>query len=158
MSLQPKPAVLLSPRLIAAGRYQHAVNFVGKAIAATGEIQEVALQNADLCTPPRWLLSFDVRDVEGGGAWEVLWGCWRCTRGESKKVETIQQRVVNAFAGGAFDRFTPGLMLGNHCLVCGKGLTDTASKARRVGPECWGSGTLSVPGLFRAEAVDGVQL
>jgi uncharacterized protein (TIGR02996 family) len=42
-------------------------------------------------------------------------------------------------------RLCPDVMLSYHCLVCGKALTDPASQARFIGPECWGSATLVVP-------------
>src|SRR5262249_14739800 len=37
------------------------------------------------------------------------------------------------------------LMLAPNCLVCGKGLTDPASMARFIGPECAGTSSLHVP-------------
>jgi hypothetical protein len=43
--------------------------------------------------------------------------------------------------------FTPQLMLRPACLCCGRPLTDPASIARWIGPECADDGSLTVPGL-----------
>jgi hypothetical protein len=41
-------------------------------------------------------------------------------------------------------------MLSHHCMICGKGLTDPASMARWIGPECASTSTLQVPFLIAA--------
>jgi hypothetical protein len=46
-------------------------------------------------------------------------------------------------------------MLCHACLCCGKGLTDPASMARWIGPECWGSASINAPRLFKAETAGG---
>jgi hypothetical protein len=43
----------------------------------------------------------------------------------------------------------PSVMLSANCLACGKALTDPASRARCIGPECWGSSSLTVPWMNR---------
>ena len=50
------------------------------------------------------------------------------------------------------DRLTASAMLAPHCLICGKGLTDPASMARFIGPECAGTSSLRVPRVIKAEA------
>ncbi len=40
---------------------------------------------------------------------------------------------------------TPGQLLSLNCLICGKALTDPASMARLIGPECAGTASLRVP-------------
>jgi hypothetical protein len=39
----------------------------------------------------------------------------------------------------------PAQMLSYNCVICGKGLTDPASMARWIGPECAGTSTLHMP-------------
>jgi hypothetical protein len=39
-------------------------------------------------------------------------------------------------------------MFGANCLICGKGLTDPASMARWIGPECAGSPSLDTGALL----------
>ena len=63
----------------------------------------------------------------------------------------LREQIVAAFREGRFDRFTPS-MLGTHCLLCGKGLTDPVSMARLIGPECFGSASVNIPGLRDASA------
>jgi hypothetical protein len=37
------------------------------------------------------------------------------------------------------------ISLGSNCLICGKGLTDPVSQARRIGPECAGTSSEQLP-------------
>jgi hypothetical protein len=50
--------------------------------------------------------------------------------------------VLEQLRSGRLDHFNPELLFGYHCLICGKGLTDPASMARRIGPECAGTSSL----------------
>jgi Family of unknown function (DUF6011) len=52
------------------------------------------------------------------------------------KVAELRERVVAAFRDGWFNVIGPEMMLSQHCLICGKGLTDPVSMARFIGPEC----------------------
>jgi len=63
----------------------------------------------------------------------------------------LRDRLVEVFNSGYFTTITPGKMLSPNCLCCGKGLTDPASMARMIGPECWGSGSLLVPWLYEPQ-------
>jgi hypothetical protein len=60
----------------------------------------------------------------------------------------FRERLVRFFDGTFFNYFAPGKMLAHNCMVCGKGLTDPASMARMIGPECYGSSGLSIPWLY----------
>ena len=48
-----------------------------------------------------------------------------------------------------FDRLQPDMLLGSHCLCCGKGLTDPVSQARFIGPECAGTASADLPFIFQ---------
>ena len=61
----------------------------------------------------------------------------------------LPSRLVRLFNDGRFDNLNPSTLLSPHCIICGKGLTEPASMARGIGPECWGSGSLSVPWLYK---------
>jgi hypothetical protein len=39
----------------------------------------------------------------------------------------------------------PTMLLSEHCLICNRALTDPVSRARCIGPECWGSSTIRIP-------------
>jgi hypothetical protein len=47
------------------------------------------------------------------------------------------------------ENLSPTIQLSPYCLCCGKALTDPASIARLIGPECFGSSSLSVPWVIQ---------
>jgi hypothetical protein len=53
--------------------------------------------------------------------------------------------LLTALGNGTFDSIGPAMMLTPNCLMCGKSLTDPASMARGIGPECAGTGSVHVP-------------
>lgn len=61
-------------------------------------------------------------------------------------------RLIAIFDGKRFEKLDQSLMLVPHCLACGKALTDPASMARWIGPECAGTSSLTVPRTLVAEA------
>ena len=61
-------------------------------------------------------------------------------------------RLVQMLNDGRFDRIKPSMLLSPHCLSCGKRLTDPASMARLVGPECARTSSLIVPWVWQALA------
>jgi hypothetical protein len=63
---------------------------------------------------------------------------------------TFRDRLVHFFDGDYFAHFAPERMLSQNCMCCGKGLTDPASMARMIGPECYGSNGLDVPHMYGA--------
>ena len=65
----------------------------------------------------------------------------------------FRERVLAELRSGRLDDYDAALMFGANCLLCGKGLTDPASMARRIGPECAGTSSLDPlavwrPGMF----------
>jgi hypothetical protein len=62
------------------------------------------------------------------------------------------ERIIEVLHPDRFVNLNPGLMLSPHCLCCGKGLTDPASMARWIGPECWGNASTNLPRIFNAMA------
>ena len=73
---------------------------------------------------------------------------WARDAGQNGATE-LREQIVAAFAEGRFDELNPTMMLGSHCLCCGKGLTDPVSQARFIGPECFGSGSPDLPFINR---------
>jgi hypothetical protein len=57
----------------------------------------------------------------------------------------LRDRVVEVFNGDFFSRFRPASLLGNHCICCGRALTDPVSQSRFIGPECYGSASRNIP-------------
>ena len=61
----------------------------------------------------------------------------------------LRARLVAAL-GARFNTLQPDMLLGAHCLCCGKGLTDPVSQARFIGPECFGSASADLPFILQA--------
>jgi len=55
----------------------------------------------------------------------------------------MKGRVLAALRSDCFDTLRPEMMLHPACIYCGKTLTDPASIARWIGPECAGTTRLS---------------
>jgi hypothetical protein len=66
----------------------------------------------------------------------------------------LRQDLIDAFQAGRFDVLRPDLMLGSHCLICGKSLTDPVSQARHIGPECAGTSSEQLPFVLALEAAE----
>jgi hypothetical protein len=66
--------------------------------------------------------------------------------------DTLEARFRDVLSGGYFEELPKQAILVPQCLVCGRALTDPASMARQIGPECAGSASLQVPRVFAASA------
>jgi hypothetical protein len=83
------------------------------------------------------------------GAWFIKLHGGRASGGA--RLEPNLDRLRGELRPERFATFTPELMLSPACLLCGKGLTDPASMARWIGPECAGTGSLNVPRVYQPE-------
>jgi hypothetical protein len=97
----------------------------------------------------RGWLQFQI--IDGGPDWQLKARYWRGDFGREGFV-ALRQRLVDELPA-RLNVFDPQLMLRPACLCCGKALTDPASVARWVGPECASDGSLTVPGLDLAAGV-----
>src|SRR5262249_31759974 len=94
-------------------------------------------------TPAR-RVKFEI--VPAGEALDLrLTGSWV---GTSKGLVACRARLGRLLQD-RLDRVTPEIMLYPQCLCCGKVLTDPASQARWIGPECAGQGRLAIAGVDR---------
>jgi Family of unknown function (DUF6011) len=73
----------------------------------------------------------------------------------SSRLVELRRQIIDALHPERFAHLSPDRMLCHACLCCGKGLTDPASMARWIGPECWGSASINAPRLFKAETAGG---
>lgn len=55
----------------------------------------------------------------------------------------LKTRIIEALSSLFRDGQIP--LLSDHCLMCGKGLTDPVSRSRHIGPECWGDSSNLAP-------------
>jgi hypothetical protein len=74
-------------------------------------------------------------------------GGWKAGAGRETYAK-LKTRVASLFLGDFFTSMDASKLLYPHCLICGKRLTDPASMARFVGPECAGTSSLVVPHLI----------
>jgi hypothetical protein len=149
--IQPKPVALRSRRAIEKGLRQQLVSFVGKAVMTEGAAGWMLQKYPDKhYVPAWWAYNFSISDDPDDAAIWLLnhaGGCWKSGALRDGYV-VLRERVFEQLKGGFLDAFNSESMLSPVCLLCGKTLSDTASMARRVGPECWGSASLRVPGLL----------
>jgi hypothetical protein len=146
MQLQPKPTYLPTPRQIESGIKVRLLQFDGVAIqvgtgTASAEVFNKLHRSAG---GSWWRRTFEIV-AYNEDEWHDQPRHWTCTRGGARAIPALDERIAAAFTGGFFANLTPNALLGSHCLICGKGLTDPASMARRIGPECAGTSSLVVP-------------
>jgi hypothetical protein len=151
VQIQPRPCLLpLRP-----GQPQRVVEFQG---LAHQEPDGVVPNNIfrpdgkDLLLGGAWCrLKFELFQNAGDDAWTFKAKHWRASRHAPNGLwNECRARVLERLPG-RLSSLRPELMLTHHCLACGKALTDPASVARWIGPECYGSGALTVPGMDRDE-------
>jgi hypothetical protein len=143
MELQAQPCMLLSARAVELGCKQTVLKFDGKAVMTAGHAGAADLKKY---TRGSWEQKFSLLQFDGESDWQLALGN-RTWPGSSDMscVEPLTTAIVAAFQGGGiFTRLTPERMLKPACMICGKGLTDPASMARWIGPECAATTSISV--------------
>jgi hypothetical protein len=88
--------------------------------------------------------------------WRVLPRFVRYPRGTLQRAglaDSYRERTLAALRSDCFATLRPEMMLSPACIFCGKALTDPASIARWIGPECAGTSRLGQSVLdLRGEA------
>jgi hypothetical protein len=134
MELQAQPCSQVSPKYLAAGCKQAVVKFVGKAVMTAGA------SAADLKKHKRGAREqkFSLLQFDGEPDWQLTLGSRTWPAGSDvSSVAPLSAAIAAALQGdGIFTQLTPERMLKPACMICGKGLTDPASRSRWVGPEC----------------------
>jgi hypothetical protein len=146
VQLQPKPTVLPSEAAMARGVKPKFHLFKGIAVMTEGVAASALKQLPSRPCLPWWQIKFEVFAVDPGTDWtfQRTSGRWQY-EADKAGVPTLVQRIVTTLRGGFFTASMPAQMLSHNCVICGKGLTDPASMARWIGPECAGTSTLHVP-------------
>ena len=146
LQLQPKPTVLLSEAATARGLKPKLQHFEGEAVMTEGVTGAVFRRLPQGPVPPWWQIKFELYSQSLDADWIFHRTSWRYQwRAEPTGIDTVVDRLTAAFRDGLFDGSTPAKMLSHNCVICGKGLTDPASMARWIGPECAGTSSLRVP-------------
>jgi hypothetical protein len=130
MQLQPKPSCL-------PGRVLESFEGVAVMVAAASATAEM------LTTRPRrpvkawWRRNFEIVSyAKNSKEWHLFIGQGMYTRNRADGDDVLIWRIRSAFTDGFFEAPPPDAFFANHCLICGRPLTDNASIARRIGPEC----------------------
>jgi hypothetical protein len=132
LKLQPK----LTNRLL--------VRFEGKALMCEGANAKLLDASYKDLVHPHWRFGFEVTAkipeewcfLYRGATWSGPQRYDMPREHNMAKVAELRERVVAAFRDGWFNVIRPEMTLSQHCLICGKGLTDPVSMARFIGPEC----------------------
>jgi hypothetical protein len=118
--------------------------FLGVAVFNEGGVGPRVFDAAAKKDTPGRRVKFEI--VPDGEALGLkLTGSWV---GTSKDLLAFRDRLGRLIQD-RLKRLKPDIMLCPQCLCCGKTLTDPASQARWIGPECAGQGGLDTAGLDR---------
>ena len=151
LQLQPKPTVLLSEAATARGLKPKLQHFEGTAVMTENVTSAVFKQLPHRPCPPWWQLKFDLFALAPDADWTFKPAGGRWQGGADRAgVDAIAQRLLAKFRAGFLDGSTPVEVLSPNCVICGKHLTDPASMARWIGPECAGTASLHVPFVIDA--------
>jgi hypothetical protein len=151
VQLQPKPTIMLSAAATARGLKPKLQHFEGVAVLSEGVTGEALKRLPKRPCPPWWQIKFELYAHEPKGEWifRRTSGYWQYGA-DPRQTSTLVQRVITTLHGGFLTASAPAEMLSYNCVICGKGLTDPASMARWIGPECAGTSTLRVPFVITA--------
>lgn len=146
VQLQPKPTVLPSEAAMARGIKPKFHLFEGTAVMAEGVTANALKRLSRRPCPPWWQIKFELFAFDPGTDWTFkrTSDYWQYGADQTG-VSPLVQRVVTTLRNGFFTAAMPATMLSHNCVICGKPLTDPASMARWIGPECAGTSTLHVP-------------
>jgi len=146
LQLQPKPTMLLSEAATARGVKPKLQHFEGVAVMSEGATGAMLERAPGRGAPPWWRVRFELYFEDREADWVFKQTGWyRQHNAGQAGIDTAVHRLVAAFRGGLFNDSTAVKMLSHNCVICGKGLTDPASMARWIGPECASTSSLRVP-------------
>jgi hypothetical protein len=152
LQLQPKPTVLLSQAATARGIKPKLQHFEGVAVMTEGVTGDVFKHLPRPSAAPWWQIKFEIYSDSVDADWIFKRTHWYRQRDAGPTgTDLITHRVVRVLNSGLFCSSMPVKMLSYNCIICGKGLTDPASMARWIGPECAGTSTLRVPFVIAAD-------
>jgi hypothetical protein len=156
--LQPKPTLMPSEAAMARGIKPKLQHFEGEAVMFEGVTGDVFRRLPLRSAWPWWKIKFELYSQSRDADWVFHQTSWYRQRGAGQSgIDTIVHRLIAAFCGGLFGGSVPAEMLSHNCVICGKGLTDPASMARWIGPECAGTSSLRVPfviGAFKSKEAE----
>ncbi len=143
---------MLSKAEVADGVRQTNIRFDCR-LLMTEEADPAMLEKTPKIDKPWWIRNYEIADLSET-TWEIRRKGGMCNHNSDKNTfDNLEVRFRDVLAGGYFEELPKQAILVPQCLVCGRTLTDPASMARQIGPECAGSASLRVPRVFAATAV-----
>ena len=132
---------------------KHAILFECVAIQTENVTAKHFTEPKSLRGSAYWRLTFILFHDEQDTAWQFkAKSAGRGPGCPASGLIELRQQIIDVLHPNCFAHLSPDRMLSPACICCGKGLTDPASVARWIGPECWGSGSVNIPRVFKAEA------
>jgi hypothetical protein len=135
------------------------LRFEGLALLSEGADLEMLLKPRSDIDRDYWRIKFDLRAVVQDQWLFKPTACgWKYRAEQSihqrrRVAVDLRARVVTALST-RFDKLQSDMLLGSHCLCCGKGLTDPVSQARFIGPECAGTASANLPFIIKSEILN----
>jgi hypothetical protein len=131
----------------------HDLLFEGMALQSEGATAKLFLEPKLLREQRYWQIKFNLFAKGPSDNWTFK--PKGTTRGQLCPVSELlelRQRIIDTLHPNYFVSLRRDLMLSPNSLCCGKALTDPASMARWIGPECWGSASINLPRIFKTAA------
>jgi hypothetical protein len=129
------------------------LRFEGLALLSEGADLEMLLKPRRNVDRDYWRIKFDLRAVVADQWLFKPKGCGWKRKSDLTVFVDLRARLVTALST-RFDKLRPDMLLGAHCLCCGKALTDPVSQARFIGPECAGTASANLPFIIKSEILN----
>jgi len=145
LQLQPRPVSLLSQRALDRGLEQQLLRFEGGLLFMPDGAPANAFHSPLQELSPPWLKLNGIIGAVVPEAWTLKINGYRFSRKAGFGVPealAARSRLVEALHPSRWADLTARRFLSPKCLICGKALTDPASMARFIGPECAGTASL----------------
>jgi hypothetical protein len=124
------------------------LRFDGLALLAEGADLNMLLKPRSEIDKNYWRIKFELRAIVADQWLFKPKGCGWKRKSDLTAFVDLRARLVTALST-RFNKLQPDMLLGSHCLCCGKGLTDPVSQARFIGPECAGTASANLPFIIK---------
>jgi hypothetical protein len=154
IQLQPRPVMAPARAAVEQGCVQVIHRFAGQLALEPGGAPAAVFRTKYRPAPGTWRVKFQIEATEETG-WTLKLCSFRCLIADNplRHILGIRNRLLEGLSPRYWQELSADRMLTPQCLVCGRSLTDPASMARFIGPECAGSSSLAVH-TYRLAAVE----
>jgi hypothetical protein len=144
IQIQPRPVTMISTAAKARGYKQWILRFDCIALQG-GDLSAQSFERWTNGLADRLQVKFVLFAEEDDAPWRFKPTSARWSRAQDQSAMIgFRARVLAELGSGRLDQLDSGMMLQPACMCCGRALTDPASMARWIGPECAGTTSLDV--------------